>query len=303
VTDRPRVSIGIPVYNGGDLFRETLESFLSQTFADFELLIGDNASTDQTETVAREYAALDPRIRYFRNPENIGLSGNYNRLFGLATGEYFKWAPADDLCCPTYIERCVEVLDRDPDVVLTYPKTHFIDANRQVLDIVDPGWHLMSDSPAERFRYVIYHGHWANSIIGLIRRSALEKTRLLPNYPGSDFRLLGELSLLGKFYEVPEYLFIRRLHERSSSQHTTDITWQAAYWSRGEKLPWPFLQLKGDHLLSIIHSQLGTTEKVSLVASLLRSIIGGRRTFFHEIRMHLTYFFAGLTRTDAPRHS
>lgn len=304
MTKRPRVSIGIPVYNGGELFRETLDSLLAQSFEDFELIIGDNASTDGTERVAQEYVSRDRRVRYVRNTTNIGLSKNYNRLFDQAQGEYFKWAPADDICCPTYVERCVAVLDRDSSVVLAYPKTRFIDIERRPLEIEDPGWHLVSDSPVQRLRYVMFHGHWVNSIIGVIRRSALQKTRLMPDYPGGDFRLLGELSLLGKFYEVPEYLFIRRLHERSSSQHAEDVGWQASYWSATEEnLPWPFLQLKADHWLTIMRSGLTSSQKMFLTASLLRSIVGGRKIFFRELQAHLNSFFAHGVRTDPSRQA
>lgn len=298
---RPRVSIGIPVYNGGELFREALDSLVAQSFGDFELIIADNASTDGTESVAREYVTRDRRVRYSRNETNIGLSGNYNRLLHMSQGEYFKWAPADDMCCPTYVERCVEVLEQDPRVVLAYPKTRFVDRERRPLGIEDPGWHLVADSPAQRLRYVIFHSHWVNSVTGLIRRSALKKTRLLPDYPGGDFRLLGELSLLGKFYEIPEYLFIRRLHERSSSWHTADAGWQASYWSATQdRLPWPFLQLKADHWLTIMRSGLTAAEKASLTASLLRRALGGRKTFFREIQAHLNFFFAEGARSDAP---
>jgi glycosyltransferase involved in cell wall biosynthesis len=303
VSIRPHVSIGIPVYNGGKFFRETLDSFLAQTFSDFELVIADNASTDETEDIAREYAARDRRVRYFRNTSNIGLSRNHNRVFELSCGEYFKWAPADDICCPTYIERCVEVLDRNSDVVLVYPKTRFIDQEGHHLGIEDPGWPLVSDSAAERFRYVLYHGHWANSAMGLIRRSALERTRLMPDYPGGDFRVLGELSTMGKFFEVPEYLFVRRLHERSSSQHTNDPGWQAKYWATQKRMPWPFLQLKVDQGLTIMRSGFTASEKASLIVSLLRTIVGGRRRVLHEFQSHLQFFFANHVHGSASRES
>src|SRR5262249_10793675 len=133
----------------------------------------------------------------------------------LARGEYFKWAAADDICKPTYLERCVEVLDREPSVVLAYPRTQFINEAGVPLNVEDPGWNLQSDEAHERFRYVIFAGHWANAVVGLVRLSALAQTRLFPAYAGGDFRVLAELSLLGKFCEIPEKLFLRRLHAGS----------------------------------------------------------------------------------------
>jgi glycosyltransferase involved in cell wall biosynthesis len=116
----PKVSIGMPVYNGENFIVESLDALFAQTFTDFELIICDNASTDRTGEICREYAARDARIRYCRNETNIGASANYNLTFELARGDYFKWAAHDDICAPTYVERCVEALDRDPGVALAY---------------------------------------------------------------------------------------------------------------------------------------------------------------------------------------
>ena len=137
-------------------------------------------------------------------------------------GRYFKWAAADDVCLPDYLRRCVEVLDQEPAVVLAYPRTQFIDAAGNPLEHDDPGWDLRMEQAHERLSYVIASGHWVNSIVGLIRHSALAKTRLMPTYPCGDYRLLAELSLMGRFHEVPAHLLLRRLHPDSSSQHATD---------------------------------------------------------------------------------
>src|SRR5262245_34908562 len=123
---KPRVSIGLPVYNGQQFLEETLNSILAQTYTDFELIISDNASTDRTSEIARAYVAKDARVRYHRNENNLGVAGNYNGVFSLASGEYFKWAPADDTCLPNYLARCVEILDLDSTVVLAYPQTQFV---------------------------------------------------------------------------------------------------------------------------------------------------------------------------------
>src|SRR5665648_303497 len=91
----PLVSIGLPVYNGADFVRQSIDSLLSQTFTDFELIICDNASTDNTEQICQAYAAKDPRVHYYRNPRNLGAPGNYNRTVKLSKGKFFKWAAAD----------------------------------------------------------------------------------------------------------------------------------------------------------------------------------------------------------------
>jgi hypothetical protein len=124
---RPRVSIGLPVYNGERFLRDALDSLLSQSFEDFELLIADNASTDGTEEICRSYAAGDPRIRYIRNRVSYGAIANFNTVFRLTTGRYFKWAAYDDVCAPEFLARCVGVLDDDPSVVLACSRFAGID--------------------------------------------------------------------------------------------------------------------------------------------------------------------------------
>ena len=222
---KPCVSIGLPVRNGARYLGEAVDSLLKQSYKDFELIISDNASTDQTEEICRDYAAKDPRVRYYRSSQDVGLANNYNYLFMRARGEYFKWAAADDVHEPDYLARCLDVLEHDPAVVLAYAKARFIDENGGPIDKTDPGFDLQSDMALERFRYVIYATSWVNAIFGLIRTKSLANTRLLPRYPGGDYPLLGELALAGKFVEVPDTLFLRRVHPEASSQNTHDVAY------------------------------------------------------------------------------
>lgn len=96
VPPKPQVSIGMPVYNGAAYIREALDSLLAQTFKDFELIISDNASTDDTQAICEEYARRDPRIRYVRQGENKGVLANFQFVLDQAKGDYFMWAAADD---------------------------------------------------------------------------------------------------------------------------------------------------------------------------------------------------------------
>ena len=123
----PRVSIGLPVYNGQRFVEEALHSLLKQTYRDFEIIISDNGSNDRTEAICRECASTDDRVRYYRNDENRGAAWNFKHVVDLSKGEYFKWAGHDDICAPEYVERCVDVLDRMPQVVLCYTKSILID--------------------------------------------------------------------------------------------------------------------------------------------------------------------------------
>ena len=208
----------MPVYNGEEFLRQALDSLLSQTFTDFELIISDNASTDSTEVICKEYAARDQRVRYYRNETNIGGARNFNRVFELAQGNYFKWAAHDDICEPTFLARCVDVLDSDRSVILAYSQTRVIDwKGNPVKGMVDAPKKLDSWKPHERYRYILLKTFWSYEAFGLIRADILRKTSLHGSYHGSDRVLLAELSLMGRFMEIPEALFLRRCHLHQGS--------------------------------------------------------------------------------------
>jgi glycosyltransferase involved in cell wall biosynthesis len=145
---RPRVTIGVPVFNGESFLAETLDSLLNQTFSDFEVVISDNASTDRTEEICRAYTARDPRVRYCREVVNRGAAWNHNRVFELARGEYFKWNSADDLCAPEFLARCVAALDRDSAAVTAVSETVEIDERGKRLQSMSvPGVTLLPVVP------------------------------------------------------------------------------------------------------------------------------------------------------------
>ncbi len=238
----PRVSIGLPVYNGEKYLEKALDSLLSQTFSDFELIIADNASTDATESICQTYCRADRRIRYIRNQSNIGAINNFNLTFSLAVGEYFRWATYDDIVLPEYLQRCVSVLDNEPAAILCHPRTIIIDENGDSVGPYDDYLDFRSDRPHERFRnYLFRPATLCNAIMGVIRRRELEKTPLLGNHLAADKVLLGELALRGKFYRLDEYLFLRRLHPEKSDRANRKRS-ALAVWlnpaNRG-KFQWP----------------------------------------------------------------
>lgn len=291
----PRLSIGLPVYNGERHIEATLSALLAQTWTDFEIIVSDNASTDGTAAIVQRFVAADPRVRYHRQERNVGLAGNYNSVFALGRGELFKWATADDICLPGYLAACVAALDAEPGAVLAYPRTRFVDEEGRELPTVDQGWDLRSPSPAQRLRYVLSSTSWVNSIVGIIRRDALQRTRLMPNYSSGDFRVLAELSLLGQFLEVPETLYVRRLHGQSSSQHMRDVAWMTAYY-RGHdgSISLPYASLLRDQLRIILKAELPWRSKLSLLAylghtlwwrrgRLAREVLGATRAYWRSV--------------------
>lgn len=213
---KPRVSIGLPVFNGEKYLKETLDSILAQTYTDFELIISDNASTDRTPQICRAYAAKDSRIRYYRNENNLRAVENHNRVFKLSSGEYFKFASHDDVLAPEFLSRCVNVLSQNKSIVLCHSKTNLINEHGRLIGKYDYKIRVDSSKPHERFGDIISmrNNTWV-LIFGLIRSSALRMTQLIGRYIGSDRNLLAEISLIGRMYEIPDYLFFRREHSQA----------------------------------------------------------------------------------------
>lgn len=221
----PRLTIGIPVYNGETYLPAAVDSLLAQTYTDFELIISDNCSTDGTEEIGRGYAARDSRVRYERHPRNIGIAGNYSSLVTRARGELFRWAAVDDMCRPEAIERCVTALDANPGAVLAYTVAQFIDEvgapHKDFVDYED-GLHLVASRPSDRFTECLGHAGMCNPLYGIVRLETLRRTGGLGNYIGSDIVLLAELALYGTFQEIPERLFLRRIHSEALSSKSNE---------------------------------------------------------------------------------
>lgn len=218
----PRVTIGVPVYNGQKYIRFALDSLLAQTIPDLEVVVTDNCSTDSTPRIVRDYAARDPRVKYVRNNTNLGPARNYNRCIELARGGYFKWSSADDVCAADFIEKCVKVLDADPSVVLVYPRTSVIDPEGKVvyhygyeLELADPRPYVR----LARLLNVNHKVHGAHELYGVMRTEALRSTPGMRMHVRGDSALLARLALLGRLQRVEEYLFFNRDHTDRSSRY------------------------------------------------------------------------------------
>lgn len=219
IASAPLVSIGMPLYNAERFVREALDSILAQTFADFELIISDNASTDATQEICLAYAARDSRIRYVRNERNMGAAYNYNRVTALGRGKYIRHAAYDDVLAPTNIERCVEVMEANDAVALCYPQMSRIDEHGRVIDTYADSLDLADPDPVARWRK--FHrscddGSMCDPVFGLFRASVLKATPVLGTFVAADMVLLAETALRGEIREIPEILFFERWHAGTS---------------------------------------------------------------------------------------
>jgi len=289
----PKVSIGVPVYNGQRYLEQALQSLVNQTFNDFELIISDNASTDRTAEICQDFASRDSRIRYYRNATNIGANPNFNRAFELATGQYFRWAAYDDVCEPTYLERCVQALDANPGAALAHTRTAIIDETGERIDtnpaalaakgvtlsdVQDPPRKMDANCAVRRYADVLLHTKWCFEIFALFRADKLRLTGGMGDFYGTDKVLLATMSLQGKFIEIDEDLFRRRHHPAQSSQIKTAA--QRAVWS-GAARPAGFLASQRKCLAgyrrAISVAPIGIGQKLACHAVLLRYLLQVRK--------------------------
>lgn len=280
----PRVSIGLPVYNGENFIADAIDGLLAQTFTDFELIITDNASSDRTEEICREYARRDSRIAYFRSEENQGAAKNFNNAFQLAHGEYFKWAAHDDSHKPEFIEKCVAVLDSDPSLVICFSRTEFIDQDGVSLGEYKPPIDFLTASRRELFRLYAVSGHIPNEVFGLIRSSALRNSPLIGGYVGSDLVLLGVLALQGGFHMIDEILFIHREHTQraavvSGSEGFTN--WYDS--SKSGRFAMPFWRRIFENTKSVIGSPIRFTDKFPYLWEICRTANWNRSSLWEDI--------------------
>ena len=209
--DQAVVTIGMPVYNGGRWLRASVQSLLDQTVGEFVLYICDNASTDNTESIAREFEAADQRVRYRRNEKNIGVYRNYDKAFSFAKSKYFKWSSCNDICAPTYLEKCLEILEEDDEVVLAYCGTTVFQDDPGDGESYSGDPEFTDSRPSNRFKRVLTEIELNNAFNGVIRTDTLRDTSLNRVHGSSDIVLLAELALKGTIRQCKEYLFFRRI--------------------------------------------------------------------------------------------
>lgn len=276
------VSVGLPVRNGERYLPEALDSLLAQTVREVEIVVSDNASTDRTAEICRAYQARDPRIRYVRNDRDIGAAPNFNRVFALTEAPLFHAGACDDLYEPRFLERCIEVLGREPGSVLAHAATRLIGEEGEPL-VFDAGLGCYLDSrggthgtcgdvmrpqpagiaeapdPATRFRDVLRRMGWSLPLSGVIRRGALARTPLYGTYSGADKVLLAELALQGPFREVPEKLFAKRIH--GACTHFMSASERAAH-EGADPRTLPQLRMVGDYLRMVLAAPLSPSRRL-----------------------------------------
>ncbi len=292
MNNQPLVTVGLPVYNGENYLEDAIKATLAQTFTNFELVISDNASTDNTQAICEAYAAQDARIRYHRSEENKGATWNFNRVVELASGKYFRWAAHDDVIAPTFLEKCVAVLENDPSVSVCYSKVQFIDEHGALSDTYDVKLDTDLPDPRRRFRQLLMEWHLCFEIFGLMRTEQLRQTPLMGDYSHGDGVLLERMAFMGWFYEIPEILFFSRRHSEQSmnvygvfSGGENDYHRYAEWFNPSMKgaIILPTWRMLKEHFLVIRSSGLRFREQVLCLLHLDRWIIRRRKPLFYDL--------------------
>jgi len=267
----PRLGIGLPVYNGATYLAEAVEALLGQTYEDFELIISDNASTDATEDICRQYAAQDHRIRYVRQPRNIGGQFNHNVVFEYCRSELFKWAADDDLYGRDLVERCVAALDEHPDVVLAHSWTAVINSGGEVVQAIEYPLATSSVAAPVRFRSMLFDDG-GDDDYGVIRTEVLRRIPPYDSYHRSDRTLMAELALHGRFYQVPAWLYFRRHHEASLEGTARTIRQKSTAWDP-RRANHSTARLLGEYMLGYVRAIAQAPLPVSEKAACYRHLM------------------------------
>jgi glycosyltransferase involved in cell wall biosynthesis len=269
----PTVGIGLPVYNGERYLAEAIDSILDQTMADFELVISDNASTDRTEELCRSYVSTDRRVRYFRNESNVGALPNFNRVYELSRGRYFKWAAHDDVLRPEFLQRCVDALEAAPDAALCESAIEYCDESGASLGIRA---HHVSGSEstdcATRFAALILRPHDCYAQMGVLRRELVNGAMPLEGFHGADRVLLARIALAGRFIAVPEALLRVRDHAERYSRAQKGVRDRAAWYDvRNQgRLTFPVWRMYGAYWNAVAAARPPTGMRLRASMALLR---------------------------------
>ena len=260
--NQPLVSVGVPVFNGEKSLARALDSLLGQDYPNLEITISDNASTDATLEICKEYFKKDSRIKYYRSEENLGSTWNFNRVFELSTGKYFMWAAHDDLCESSFVSACVKKMEQCPEASLCQVHTAmFIEGHKERLCVANLDSFEGVMGLVERYRETLKHFP-ATAVYGLYRSSAMRKTRRFEKVIATDLAFIQELSIHGNFVQVPEVLFSYYSRKKWNTVHQD----YKVFFGKDRK-PWwylPFVALFCNHWSRVASTALPFSLKLRL---------------------------------------
>lgn len=209
----PRVTVGVPVRNGGATLRRALDSLVNQTHAELTILISDNCSTDDTPAIIEEFARRDPRIRSVTQTRPLTATENFRAVFDLADTEYFMWAAHDDYRNEAYVAALIAALEADPTAVLAHGNTVLFTEGADV-DAIEPFVYQVDWEGLSRYRRLAsVLGNKCPVMYGMLRARCLRAYSWVQTEYGSDLPLLLYLRSQGRFVHVPGATIYERIDE------------------------------------------------------------------------------------------
>ena len=271
----PKVSIGMPVYNGEPFICDAIDSIQSQTFKDFELIISDNCSTDNTQKICKEYSDRDFRITYVRQRQNIGPTRNFEFVLEKASGEYFLWMAADDKLHPLFIEKLYKLIVDHSDIVLVMSDVLNISHDNEILfsqkldniriEDVNKDWlrtrKFFFENPTSNIFFCVY-GLFRTEFVKLASLNYKSKIKYLR---GSEIPFLAQVSLLGKIASIPEELKIYRRHPNSSFHLEDKKLTTFQHLDSLIRISWCLI-------LIVVEAEIPTYEKASLIYTVISTL-------------------------------
>lgn len=245
VPDSPRVTVGVPVFQGARFLERTLAALRDQDLDDVEVLVADNGSTDATVAIAERFVAADPRFRLLRSDRNRGVPWNWNRVLAAARAPYFMWNGADDVVRPGHLAACRAALEERPEATIAFSGVDLVDAeDRPVGRMDDDGLDLDGVSPAERVRtFLARHAYQVIGFGGVHRTATLRRMGGLPGYYGGDISLGVRMAMRAPWVQVPERLFVSRRHDAQTNKvQGGDVLDQVRTYDPGFRRPVAFPQ-------------------------------------------------------------
>jgi len=282
-----KVIIGLPVYNAEKYLEAAIESHLSQSFGDFDLVISDNGSTDATPDICSDYAGKDKRIKYLRSPENRGILWNHRRVFDAieSPDQYFRWAGGDDIMEPGLLLAMVEVLNTRPEVEAVVPGVKNIDEHGEIDGSMARTLDLQSCDVFERAHEVLVASYQHVVAYGLLRSSTLRLMRTRPNYPGWDPIFIWELALRGQIVQPAGPVLLRRFHPGSISRVKT-VKEMRKWVEPNSKvgLSFPHWKWAYERVRALIASPMSTRDRLRIGTFLARYTITGRTSLARDVK-------------------
>jgi glycosyltransferase involved in cell wall biosynthesis len=276
----PLVTVGIPVQNGARFVADAVTSVLEQTMPAWELVVADNASTDETVAIVECLTRGDPRVRIVRHPRNVGLNANFNSTIAAATTPYVKWLAADDRCGPTFLADAVAALQDTPHLVGVAARTQLIDACGCPCEIpaeIDAAYD--DASPVTRVRRLLLDDAFVFVLFGLWRRAVIARAGGLGSYVSADKVLLTELLSAGPVAVLPTRAHFSRCHTGQSLHLPSEAAhgWVTGRPALRRPLHYDRLVAMGGYARAITRAPIGLTERARLMGVLLEFVADRER--------------------------